>query len=165
MVFPVLGAIGLGLQIGGARKAKKAAKEAERQAYLAAADEADQLEGKARDEKAIGTYKVEGIQRQGKRVASDAKAIGAASGAGGYEGAISDIEAETEYQALTAMFNSKMSARDLKLAAKATRKHGIDAGRAIREQGRANDIDAMTGILSGAQSLYERFGKGYGETV
>lgn len=165
MLPAFLGVASLGLQFRGARRAKRANKQAEREALLAASDEAEQLEGKAKDEMAAGSYRIEDIKREGTNVKSRAKALGGASGAGGYEDTLADIDAETEYRALFALHNSKQSARDLKLAAIAVRRHGVDAARAHRERGRADQIDATAGMLSGAQSLFERYGRGYNSGV
>lgn len=173
----ILQAIGLGLQIAGHKKSKRAekrlrkekeaaAKRAAERARKSAEFEAVQLAGKSKDELAIGSYRIEDQVREGKRVESSARAIGAASGAGGYEDTLSDIEAETEYRALTALHNSKQSARDLNIAAKVARMQGEDRAQSYLEGARdpgddGSNLYALGGILSSAQSLYDRFGRGH----
>lgn len=175
MALPVLGAIGLGAQIfgmGASRRASKRARRAEREAAKRAKEAgefaAQQYEDKAQQEMAIGSREAEEARRQGKTVASDARAIGAASGAGGYESVIAEIEGESDYHMLTALYNRKQSARDLEVAAEVSRREGADAARghvaaagAYRSQARSNAIQGGVNFLDGAMTMYERYGQPY----
>lgn len=154
----IMQGVGLGLNILGIGKSRRASRRRARKAREAAEFEGKQLDRKAGEERAIGSRAVADQAREGERVASRARALGAASGAGGYEDVISDIEAESEYRALTALYNSEISARDLEVGAKVARKQGADAARAYREQGRADTIAGLGNIITGAASLYERYG-------
>lgn len=157
MAWP-LGVVGLGLQVAGSRRAKRQARRAARRAKEAADFSAKQSERKAGEERAIGSMEVAEEARRGDLVKSRARAVGAASGAGGYEDVISDIEAEAEYRMLSALFNREQGARDLEVQAEVARREGADAARAYRAKGRAAELRGFANLLSGAESLYERYG-------
>ncbi len=179
MAALIIGAIGLGLSAAGAGQSRRDAKRAARAERLAGirAEEAgeftaQQFEAKAGQERAIGSREVAERAREGRILASDARAIGAASGAGGYETTIADIEGEAEYRMLTSLYNSEQSARDLEIAAEVSRREGADAGRAhtaaaagYRNQARTIGIQGAADFAMGAMSLYDRYGRGYNEVA
>ena len=180
MALPLaLGIIGLGLQgagiIGSRRESKRAARaerRAGKRAEEAAEFTADQYETKAGQERAIGSRDVAEEARRGRIATSMARAIGAASGAGGYDTNIADIEGEADYRMLTALYNSEQSARDLELAAEISRREGADAARAhaaqagaYRRQGNIIALQGAADIFGGAMTLYERYGQPYRQEV
>ena len=168
-----LAAIGLGLQLFGMYQQNEADKQEEEstraggaRAQEAAEFQAVQLERKAGEERAIGSREISEQSKEGRLIKSRAKALGAASGAGGYEGTLDDIDAEAEYRMLTAFYNSETSARDLEVAASVSRREGADAARAYeasaagsRARNRANMIQSAGGVLQSGASLYERYGQ------
>lgn len=158
MTVPVLPLIGIGLNIFGGSRAKRAAKRKAARDLEAGEFAAEQYEDKAIQEIAIGTRAMEEQAKEGRLVASSAKAIGAASGAGGYEGTVAEIEAESDYRMLTALYNSKQSARDLEVAAMVARREGADAARASREQAKTIGLQTIGSALTAGASLYERYG-------
>lgn len=154
-----------GLVIGVAQGARADRKEEEAHNQLAAEKEAAgefqavQLERKAQEERAIGTYEVGELAKEGRLLESKAQAIAAASGAGGYD--FADIEAETEKNILMSLFNSELSARDLEVAAVVSRREGADAARAemaaasaTRDRTKARTTEAIGKI---GVSLYNRY--------
>lgn len=157
MAWP-LAALGLGLQFAGSVREKRQARKAERKARKAAEFSAKQSERKAGEERAIGSMEAAEEARRGDLVESRARAVGAASGAGGYQDIISDIDAEAEYRMLSALFNREQGARDLEVQAEVARREGADAARAYKAKGRAAEIRGYSNLLSGAASLYERYG-------
>lgn len=180
MALPIaLNAVGLGLQgIGmlGARRESRRAARAEREAAKRAKEAgeftAKQYETKAGQERAIGSRDVAEEVRRGRITASAARAIGAASGAGGYDTNIADIEGESDYRMLTALYNSEQSARDLELAAEISRREGADAARAhaaqagaYRRQGNIMAIQGAADMFGGAMTMYERYGRPYRQEV
>lgn len=179
MVPLILGGLGLGLNIFGmsrankeARRAARAEDEAAERAREAGEFTAKQFETKTGQERAIGSREVSERKREGRILASDALAIGASSGAGGYESTIADIEGEAEYRMLTSLYNSEQSARDLEIAAEVSRREGADAGRAhtaaaagYRSQARTIGIQGAADLFGGAMSLYDRYGRGYNEVA
>ncbi len=182
MALPVaLNLLGLGLNALGTSRAKKEARKAARaerelakRAEEAGEFTAVQYEGKAKQERAIGSRETAEIKRAGKRLQSDARAVGASSGAGGYESTIADIGGEADYQMLISMYNSEQSGRDLELAAEVSRREGADAARghvasagAYRSQARTIGLQGAADFLGGASTMYERYGQDYkpGATV
>lgn len=152
------------------KKQEKAAKRREEEGKGASLEagrfQAVQLERKAGEERAIGSIEASEQAREGEFIKSRAKAIGAASGAGGYEDTLTDIDAEKEYRTLTALFNSEQSARDLEVGAEVARREGADAARAyegsssiVKARNKATNINNATNILNSGASLYQQFGR------
>lgn len=175
MAAVALSVIGLALSASANRKARKeakkaeqAAKEAEKRAKEAAEFTARQYEDKAKQERAASQHEAEEVKHQAKILQSNARAIGAASGAGGYETSIADIQGAADYRMLIALYNGDRSARDLELAAEVARREGADAARAqaatagaYRSRAETLRVQGMADTFNGALSLYERYGQPY----
>jgi hypothetical protein len=171
----ILGIAGMGMQAAGmgesaraSRRAARAERAAAKKAREAAEFTAEQYKGKAQQERAIGSREVEQQARKGKIAVSNARAIGAASGAGGYESNIAEIIGESDYQMLAALYNGEQTARDFDVAAEVSLREGADAARAhaaqagsYRSQNRANMFQGAASFANSAMTLYERYGQSY----
>ena len=91
-------------------------------------------------------------RRQGRLKASAAQARGAASGAGGHESLVADIAAESEFAALVALHNGEEVARGMETQANAARITG-------KSKQSAGQFEAFTTLLSGASTMFLRFGQ------
>lgn len=94
-------------------------------------------------------------RRKAKLVRSRALAVAGASGAGvndpGVNDILSDIDAEGEYNALSALYSGEYLARGLRSGASAARREG-SASRS------AGYVRGATTALTGAESWYEKYG-------
>ena len=155
-----LSVIGTAQQNRAGQKEEQALKQSGAEAEAAGEFQAVQLERKATQERAIGSVEASRIDREGKLLESKAKAIGAASGAGGYD--TSDISAEKDYQILMSLFNSELSARDLQVGAEVARREGADAARAYEASASASrtrsNAQTLSNVGQTGLSLYQRFG-------
>jgi hypothetical protein len=170
-------AVSVGLQVKGQNEQKKALKagskaeqEAARRAEEAAEFAAMQFGDKAEQERAFGSMAVEDESAQRKAVISNTRAIGAASGAGGYESNIADIKGESDYRMLAALYNSEQSARDFEISAEVARREGADAARAhiasagaYRGQAKAISYQGSADLINQGVTLYERYGNQTGK--
>lgn len=144
-----IAAVGTVLSVAGQQQQAKAAQEG--------ADlEAKQLERKALQRRAIGQRQAVEADRQGRLQKSRALAVAASSGAGASDPTIinhmAQLEAESNYRRMVALYEGEEEASQLEMQAKATRKGGGNAARA------ANLASAGTVLSSGA-SLYGKYGQ------
>lgn len=141
------------------KKQEKALGEAAEQADEAGEYQAIQLERKAGEERAVGSIEAYETDKAGKRVLSRAKAVGAASGAGGYD--LSELEVEREMGVLRSLYNSELSARDLEIGAEVARREGADAARAYEASASsaksARRGQAVANIAQTGLSLYDMY--------
>ena len=158
-----LGAYSANEQRKAGKKQERALREQGEQAEIAGEFTALQYEAKAGEELAIGQMKAREKQREGEYIKSKAKAIGAASGAGGYD--MADLEAQAEYLVLSELYNSKRTAKDYDTAADVARREGADAARAsisaasaARTTTQAQTAQNVANIGFQAVSLYNRYG-------
>lgn len=116
--------------------------------------EADQLDRQAGIERASSQRRAIEERRQARLVASRALAVGAATG-GALDptvvNAISGIEGEGEYRALTALFEGEEAARGDEAQAKARRKEG-------KNLKKASYFKAAGDLLSAGSTLADRYG-------
>jgi hypothetical protein len=121
--------------------------------------EAKQMEIAAGQERAASQRAAFEERRQSRIVLSNAQAAAAASGAGTTDPSVlnitSSLAGEGEYRALTRMYEGEQSARNYETSAGFRRYEGKQAARAGR-------IGAMTTLLEGGSSLYQRYGGGGG---
>lgn len=141
---------GLGLKAGaqwGAGSLSRTAADVTAAQYDSNADAAVQAAGVAAEDKA----------KQARLLQSRALANAAASGAGASDSdvmkIISDIAAEGEYRSLLTRYEGNERARGMRTKADALRYEGQVAERSSR-------VGAITTILSGGKSLYDKYGKG-----
>lgn len=73
-----------------------------------------QLRQAAKDEEASAALEAAEERRQSQLIQSRARAVGASSGAGEYEGVIEELDAEGEYRALFALFNGERAATNIR---------------------------------------------------
>ena len=111
---------------------------------------------KATEEMAIATHEAEQKRRHAEKVKSRARAVAAASGAGGYDPY--ELEAEGDYHVLTALYNgeirsalSKSRGLNLRLKEAATRTRGIYDRYNTYARGVKTFADR-------AETLYSRYG-------
>lgn len=147
-------AVSFGLQAYSAFSARSSSRRSARAARAAGEKQGQEFEKQAGQTRAIGSRRIGDESKKGRRIASRAQAVGAASGAGGYEGIIDEINEETELRMLTAFYNSETSALDLEVAASVARTEGADAARAIKTRG---DTAVFGGLAKAGLSFYERF--------
>jgi len=117
--------------------------------------QADQLDRNAGQSLAASQRNAFQERRQARLVSSRAQALAAASGAGATDPTVlniqGDIAKQGEYNALTALYNGDVQAQDQRFAAQARRTSG-----AMEKS--AADTQALSTVLSGAASLYDRYG-------
>ena len=158
-----------GVQQGSAMKAAGQAQyqSSLNQAALAEAS-AKALEQSAGQERAAAQRAAAEQRRQGRHVSSRAQAVAAASGAGALDPTIvnilGDLDTETEYRALTAMYEGEEKARGMETEAGIRRAGGaadVYAGEAAKRYGgsraRAAYMGATGTLLSGGATLYDRY--------
>jgi len=165
------------LQVGGtilsAFQQKKAGSEAEKASVQAASNTRAMAEFEAlQQERYAGEAKQEAEliaaeqRRTARRLASDALAAAAASGAGARDPSVVNIMAEImgegNYRAQVALYEGEKEARNRMLAAAAGRISG-ESGAAARigegrAQARAGSLAATSTVLRGVGSWAERYG-------
>ena len=121
----------------------------------AAYREADQLQAKANIRRGETQRAATEERRQGKIAQSRALAVAAASGGGVADPTVTnlmgDIETESEYRALSRMYEGETESQALERAATARKKEG----RAARTAG---VMRAATSLLTGVTSLKSKYG-------
>lgn len=126
-------------------------------ANAVARSEAAQMEDQANAERAASQRAYLEEKRQARYVSSRAQAVAAASGAGVSDptvaNIISGIEGEGEYRALSRLYQGDVTAQGLQYGAQVRRKEG-------RAAKTAGYLSAASTVLSGASSLYGKYGAG-----
>lgn len=119
--------------------------------------EAAQLDYNAGQERAASQRGAIEEKRQGRLASSRALALAAASGGGADDpnvvNTIAGIEGESEYRALTSLWEGDQSARNMEREAAARRKQA----KSVKLQGY---LSAAGSILGAGASLYDRYGGG-----
>lgn len=156
--------LGMFTQAMGARTASAAATsnaQAQAQANEFVAIQHDQQAGQ---EVAIAQRRALEEKRQSQLLQSRALAVAAASGAGASDPTvvhlISEISGEGAYRAAVALYDGEEKARQLRLKAAASRYEGALAVAGGEAQASAYRTSALSSLLSGAGTLYTRYGMG-----
>ena len=117
--------------------------------------EAEQLEAKADEVLSVSQRQAIEQERQGRLAASRALAVAAASGGGATDPTVvdvmEDLAGEASYKKMSALYEGKQQASDLKLQAEATR----ETGEVAKESGK---LSALGTALGGGASLYAKYG-------
>jgi hypothetical protein len=155
---------GVVMQYAGQKKQEKAA---ERQGAMFNASkqfEADQLEQNAGQEQAAAQRRAIEQRRRASLVASRAMAVSAASGAGAsdptVENIISDLAGEGAFRASQELYEGEDRARRMRLGADASRFEGATGQMAAGDRASAMRTSSYGTLLSGAGSLYGKYGMG-----
>lgn len=156
--------LGMFTQASGAHAAGNAAMSNAQAQAQADAFKAAQYEQQAGQSIATGQRQAIEQKRQAQLLQSRALAVAAASGAGASDPTvvhlIAQIGGEGAYRAAVAMYDSEEKARQLRLNAAASRYEGDAALLGGEAQKSAYDTSAVSSLLSGAGTLYTRFGMG-----
>jgi hypothetical protein len=132
---------------------EKAAKETAERAKTAAEAEARQLETRARQGLAVGTYNSQRIAQRAKEIMSSQRAAAAAGGGDTTDATVQAITDETirnaSMEQLLTMAEAEDSARQDRYAAAVTRVTGQQQARAYQQQGKAASYGATASLLSG----------------
>lgn len=126
------------------------------QADRAASYEADQLENNANQGRAISQRQAIEERRKATLLESTLRNRAAASGGGGDVGVIDlaqDIDAQGEYNAMSALYEGEEKGRNLEGAASVRRWEGKNARK-------AGNLKAISTVLSSAGSMYGKYGGG-----
>lgn len=126
--------------------------EAERDAKRTTIFNVKQYERNAGQAQAVGQRRAEEMRRQGRLLASRAQAL--AGGSGGDESVvktISDITAESEFRALTSLYESDVEAQDLRERAKARVFEG-------ERSHRASQYATAGTLFKSGSDLYSKYG-------
>lgn len=119
--------------------------------------EATQMQQQANAEQASAQRAYIQEKRQGEYVRSRAQAVAAASGAGVSDPTVSNIlsgiAGESEYRALTQLYQGDVTAKGLQYGAAARRREG-DAAQT------AGYMKGASTLFSGAYSMYSKYGNG-----
>lgn len=147
-------ALAAGAQVAGSALSAYGKWQAGQNASRIANWEAGQMEGSARQARAVSQRRYLEEKRQAQLVESRALALAAAGGGAADVGTINiigDIKAEGKYRSLVALFEGEDAAQKLELQAQVRR----EEGRAAR---RAANLNAFSSVLSSAGSLASRYG-------
>ena len=116
--------------------------------------EADQLDVNAGQERAVSQRQAMDERRQGRLASSRALAVAAASGGGVDDptivNAMANLEGESEYRALTAMYEGNVRGDDLERQAKDRRREA----KSVKTQ---SYFKAAGSILGAGSTLYDRY--------
>jgi len=127
-----------------------------RSAKARAKFEAKQMEANANKALSVSQREAQEIDREGRIQASRALAVAAASGGGASDPTVmnimGDLAGVTDYLKSVALYEGKERASDLRLGAEVRREEGDLAMT-------AGKLGATSTALSGASSMYSRFGK------
>lgn len=189
VLFPIIQAAGTALTIAGTIQQGRAARAAGEAEAIAAGSRATALRQQAGQERAISQRGAIEERRRGEFVTSRAQALAAASGAGALDptivGILGDLETETEFRALTALYEGEQAARGLEFGAEgelfagevarragraAQRRSFLKAGGQFLEGAVSLRYPARRGLhhapngtlLEGGESLYDKYAKGFG---
>lgn len=112
--------------------------------------ESAQLEQRATEEKAIATRRAAEAKRNRDLVLSRARAVGAASGGGRDFSAEGEIDADGQFQILTALYDGSVAAQGFRTTAAARRSEGERARSAGLSKGAST-------LIGGASTMYEKY--------
>ena len=147
-ITAALGAASMGLKAYSQASAGRAAKDAADKAAGGMDDNANQAI-------AVSQVAADQERKKARMVTSSVQARAAASGAGASDNdvlkIVGDIAAEGEYRSLVALYEGKERSRQLKNQADVTRYEG-------RMAKRAGNVAALTTVLSGGTSLFDKYG-------
>lgn len=136
--------------------------------YAASQFEADQLDMSAGQQVAAAQRAAEEERRNAAIISSRALAVAAASGGGATDPTIvkmlARISGEGQYRSMVQLYQGEEQARQLRMKAYATRYSGetarMDAQRAASASKKSGDQGVMNTLLSGASSLFSKYGMG-----
>ena len=155
---------GMFTNVAGSRQSAAAARVAGERARVAAQFESAQLEQQAGLEMAVAIQAANEQRRQAALVQSRALALAAAGGGSASDTTIVNLLArqagEGAYRAGVALYQGEEKARRLRLAASAKAYEGELAKDSAGSRADAYGISAVGNLLSGAGSLYARYGMG-----
>lgn len=114
--------------------------------------QAAQLEQQGKTERALSSKKAAELERRKRVEQSDARATGAAFGGGVDYDVIGDLEEFGELDALTALWEGEEAAKGRNAQAAAARAEG-------RFQKRASRTKALSTLIDGGTSYYDKYGK------
>ena len=153
-----LGMAGIALQAYGAGTAYDTSRYAAKARKAAAEFEAKQLEQNAGQALSVAQRQAVETERIGKYTGSRAQAVAAASGGAATDptaiNTIATLAGETAYRKSLDLYQGEERARQLRLAAQATRMSGDISAAAIKEQGNAAVIQGVSGIVSSGTRAY-----------
>lgn len=161
----------IALQVGstllknrGATQAASGASVAGKRERIAKEYEAKQFESRAGEEIAAAQQRGFEEKRRARLVASRAVALAAAGGGGATDPTIvnllADIDGEGAYRAAVRVYQGDETARGLRERAAGARYEGELAEEAGSAKARAYKTSALASLLSGAGSLYAKYGVG-----
>lgn len=161
-----LSLIGTGLSVYGQLQQGRAAADAGRAQQAAAYAEAESLEQRAGQERAVGQRTAERVRQAGERVKARQRAVSAASGFAsddvGSQAIARGTEKEISMQELLALAQAEDEARVTEHQA-ALRRRGGDISRMQGEYGkRASRIGAATTLVTGAANAWNMWPRGGG---
>ena len=145
-------AIPIGLSVASSVLSAKGKLDQGKEAERAGRIEAEQREIRAGQIEEIGERDAAEIRRQGKRVGSNARAARAAGGGAFDAGAaerLAKIKTDTDYQALSAIYDAQLAADD-------ERRAGAEARRRGRVARKSSRVAALGSVLSGGASVYRQ---------
>lgn len=131
--------IGAGISVAGTLSQGKMAQQSARM-------QAAQLAESAKVEEANAQRAAGEERRQSRLMQSKARAIGAASGAGEYEGLVEQIDAEGEYRALFALYNGQQAATGVRNQSVMTEWEGDQART-------ASNVNAASTIMNAGSQM------------
>lgn len=154
-------AVGTLLQASGQARAGRAAAEQGLAQQAGAEYEAAAMQVRAGQERASAQRAMIEERRKGRIIQSNLQARAAASGAGALDPTVADISgdlaAETEYRALTAMYQGEDAAQGLETSARLRRFEGGQYAKAGKVQQRSSNYAAFGTLLTGGGSLYDKY--------
>lgn len=152
-----IGVAGLGLGAYGAIKGAEATRKQAAAEQVAAGFEADQLELRAKDTIASGSFSADRISKRAAQIMASQRAAAAAGGGDTTDGTVQAITDETirnaSMDSLLTMANAESAARADRLQAKKTRETGMRMSDVYRGRSQGQLIGAAGTILGQASQI------------
>lgn len=161
----VLEGLGLGMQYKASQQQAKAAKEAGDRALIAAEAEAKQLETRAKQEVAVGSYNSALVKKRAQEILATQRAVAAAGGGDTTDVTVQAISDDTIKQAaieqLMVMGEAEDRARQDRYAASVARYTGASQYKSARMEAKAYRMAGTATLLGGTGKMMTDGGFGW----
>lgn len=157
----IISTIGTVTSVAGQLRAADAARQAGDAALAMRIRESQILEEQAGQQKAAAQRSAMEERRRARLVASRAQALAAGSGAGVSDPTVAnllaDISGEGAYRAAVELYEGEEAARQLGMEGAARVQRGLTEQQAERNRASALETGALTSLISGGASLYDKY--------
>lgn len=162
----IVDALGMGVQYKSYEMQAKAAKTEGERALLAGEAEAKQLETRARQEVAVGSYNSDRIGKRAAQILASQRAAAAANGGDTTDATVQAITSETIREAsmeqLMTMADAEDRARQDRYAAKVSRYTGASRNASARLEAKAARLAGTATVIKGLSESANSWATAYG---